>query len=341
MTRLRATLLLSLATSLFVPAALAQNTINARPGTINYVEGQATLNGQVLAANSVGHTELAQGQTLATTTGKVEVLLTPGVFLRLGDNSAVTMVSPDLTKTEVQVDRGMAQVEVDQLYRQNNLLVDQGPAQATLLKNGLYEFDATANQIRVYDGEAAVSPSQNSQKWIKVKGHHQIAVTGEAVKTQSFNPKQVAGQDPLYAWSKLRADYLGQANQNLAEAYAGSTGFYPGWYWDPWLYQYTWLPGDGLFWSPFGYGFYSPAYIYGGGFIYPGYGFGGRYYRGGHYFPYRGGEGGHAVAPQRGFGGGGHVFSGGGFHGGGGHFSGGGGFHGGGGGGFHGGGGRR
>ena len=35
MPRLKATLLLSLATSLFVPAALAQNTNNARPGTIN------------------------------------------------------------------------------------------------------------------------------------------------------------------------------------------------------------------------------------------------------------------------------------------------------------------
>lgn len=60
MTRLRATFLLSLATSLFVPAALAQSTDNARPGTINYVEGQATLNGQTLAGNSAGQTEIAK-----------------------------------------------------------------------------------------------------------------------------------------------------------------------------------------------------------------------------------------------------------------------------------------
>ncbi len=121
-------------------------------------------------------TGIAPGQTLSTTNGKVEVLLTPGVFLRLGDNSAVTMVSPDLTKTEIQVDRGRAEVEVDLLYKQNDLLVDQGPAQAKLLKNGLYEFDTAANNMRVFDGEAAVSPSQSAKNWVKVKSHHELAL---------------------------------------------------------------------------------------------------------------------------------------------------------------------
>jgi hypothetical protein len=323
MPRLRAILLLSLATSFFVPAfAQNQTTNNARPGTINYIEGQATLNGQPLTPQSVGHTEIATGQTLATESGgKAEVLLTPGVFLRLGDNSAITLVSPDLTSTEVQVDHGVAEVEVDLLYKQNHLMVDQGPAQAVLLKNGLYEFDATAGQVRVFDGEAAVSPSQTSKKWINVKDHHELAINGASTKPQDFDGQQAANQDPLYKWSKLRANYLGQANLNLAERYAGAPGAYPGWAWDSGIYGYTWLPGDGLFWSPFGYGFYSPWYLYGGGFIYPGYGYGGGYYggvRGIVRGPYRGGV---AVAPTRGFASGGSFrggFSGGGFHGGGG-----------------------
>jgi hypothetical protein len=334
MPRLRATLLLSLATSLFVPGAFAQSTNPARPGTINYIEGQATLNGQTLTDQSIGHAALAQGQTIATTNGKVEVLLTPGVFLRLGDNSSVTMVSPDLTKTEVQLDRGRADVEVDQIYPQNDLLVDQGPAQTQILKNGLYEFDATAGDMRVFDGEAVVSSSQTTKKWTKVKAGHELALNGDAGKTKDFNREQTANSDPLYSWSKLRADYLGQANLNLAESYVGNPGFYPGWYWAGGLYGYTWLPGDGLFWSPFGYGFYSPWYLYGGGFIYPGHGFRGGYYRGG--YPYRGGAvGGVHAAPApahaatapafRGSPGSAGFAGGGGFHGGGG----GGGFHGG------------
>ena len=44
--------------------------------------------------------------------------------------------------------------------------------------------------------------------------------------------------------------------------YAGGPGWYgPGWYWDPWFWSYTWLPGDGIFYSPFGWGFYSPWYV--------------------------------------------------------------------------------
>jgi hypothetical protein len=325
MPRLKTISVISLATLLFVAPAFAQNTNNARPGTanpgtINYVEGQVSLNGQTLTSQSVGHTELATGQTVATTNGKAEVLLTPGVFLRLGDNSAVTMVSPDLTKTEVRLDRGTAEVEVDQLYKQNDLLIDQCPAQTALLRNGLYEFDANANAMRVFDGEASVSLSQDSKKWITVKSHHQLALNG--TKPQDFNAEQAANQDPLYSWSKLRAEYLGQANLNLAESYAGSPNFYPGWYWAPSLYSYTWLPYDGLLWDPFGFGFYSPWYLYGGGFIYPGYGFRGGFYRGGYGF--RGPVGAAHAAPAPAV----HSFSGSGFHGGGG-----GGFRGGGGGG--------
>jgi hypothetical protein len=325
MPRSKAITVLSLATSLFfVPAVFAQNTQDtnsARPGTINYVEGQATINGRILTSQSAGRAEIAPGQTVATTNGKVEVLLTPGVFLRLADNSAVTMVSPDLTRTEVQLDRGRAEVEVDLLYKQNDLLVDQGPAQTKLLKNGLYEFDATSNNMRVFDGEAVVSPSQTAKKWITVKEHHELALTGEQTKSRDFNAEQAANDDPLYNWSKLRADYLGQANLSLAEEYAGNEGFDPGWSWNSAMFAYTWLPGDGLFWSPFGYGFYSPLYLYGGGLIYPGYGFAGGYYRGGYGF--RGGAtaGIHATPAFRGgggFSGRGGGFSGGGFHGGGG-----------------------
>jgi hypothetical protein len=323
MPRLKAITLFSLATILFVPAAFAQNTNNARPGTVNYVEGQATLNGHTLTSQSAQGAEVAPGQTISTTNGKVELLLTPGVFLRLGDNSAVTMVSPDLTKTEVQLDRGRAEVEVDLLYKQNDLLVDQGPAQTKLLKNGLYEFDAAAGNMRVFDGEAAVSPAQNTTKWITVKDHHQLDINGERAKPQDFNSQQAANQDPLYNWSKLRADYLGQANLNLAEQYAGNPAFYPGWYSAPGLYGYTWLPGDGLFFSPFGYGFYSPWYLYGGGFIYPGHGLRGGYYHPG-YGLYRGPVGAVRTAPApavhayAGSAGGFRGSFGGGFHGGGG-----------------------
>ncbi len=339
MPSLKSVLLLSLAT--LIPPAFAQQSANqARPGTLNYVEGQASIDGRQVSQKSVGKAELQPGQELATANGKVEILLTPGVFLRLGSDSTVKMVKPDLTHTEVSLERGRAEVEADQLYSQNRILIDQQGGQTQIVKNGLYEFNADNNTVRTFDGKAAVYPGNNLQSDIKpidVKGGRQLAMTGEPVKPQKFDKNR--SEDDLYQWSSLRSQYLGEANVNLASEYAGYGpgygGFAPGWDWDPALYSYTWLPGAGPFFSPFGYGFYSPGYLYGGGFVY-GRGFYGRGagFRGGYGF--RGARYGEGYARGAAAGGG---FHGGGVAGGGFHGGGGGGFHGGGGGGFHGGGG--
>src|SRR5579872_3495888 len=83
----------------------------AQPGTVNYVEGQVSLNGQALTSKAVGSAEVQTGGVLETIQGKAEMLLTPGVFLRLGDDSAVRMDSPGLTNTRVSLLRGKAMVE--------------------------------------------------------------------------------------------------------------------------------------------------------------------------------------------------------------------------------------
>src|SRR5271168_2562776 len=209
MPSLKALLLLSLAT-LFAPA-FGQSANPARPGTLNYIEGQASIDGRQVSSRSVGTAELEPGQYLATANGKVEILLTPGVFLRLDNNSTVKMISPNLTHTEVLLDRGRASVEADQIYPQNTILIDQKGGQTQLLKNGLYEFNADNNTVRTFDGKAAVYPGDNLQsnvKPIEVKGGHQLALTGEAVKPVGFDKDHA--QDDLYRWSSLRSQYLGE-----------------------------------------------------------------------------------------------------------------------------------
>ncbi len=128
----------------------------AVPGTLNYVEGSVTLNGQALSNHSVGSAIVQPGQFLQTGEGKAEILLTPGVFLRLDSRSALMMVTPDLTHTEVELERGRASVEVDQIYKQNYILIDQKSGGTQLLQPGLYEFDANHSTMRVFDGKAAV-----------------------------------------------------------------------------------------------------------------------------------------------------------------------------------------
>lgn len=329
---------LFLATALVAPA-WANDA--ARPGTLNYVEGQASIGNTNLDAKSIGSTELEPGQTLATHAGKAEVLLTPGVFFRVGDESVVRMISPSLTDTEVELMQGSATVEVTDIHRENDLRIIEDGKSTELIKNGLYDFDADHKLVRVFDGQALV---QDGGKQVKIKGGHEVDFsTGEPLKARKFDKQSVESTD-LYRWTSLRSSYLAEANADAARAYmVGGLGWYDGWYWDPWFGAYTFLPGDGIFYSPFGWGFYSPGFAYWA----PGF-YGGRYYHhfdrdyhargpGGHYgFPSNYGHGvryGAGAWPEvrSGYRGGNEPrgFGGGGFHGGG---PSGGGFHG---GGFH------
>ena len=95
---------LFLAVVLSAPAFATTDAHSALPGTLNYVEGQASIGSDPLNADSIGSTTLQPGQTLETGNGKAEVLLTPGVFLRVDSNSAVKMISPSITDTEIQLD---------------------------------------------------------------------------------------------------------------------------------------------------------------------------------------------------------------------------------------------
>ena len=139
--------------SAMVPhTAWSDNPRPARPGSINYVEGQAAIGSDTLSATSIGSVELGKDQTLTTQAGKVEVLLTPGVFLRVADNSSVKMISPELANTEVELVKGRALIEVIDIHKQNYIRVDQNGVTVRLLKNGLYDFEADASQVRVVKG---------------------------------------------------------------------------------------------------------------------------------------------------------------------------------------------
>jgi hypothetical protein len=94
-----------------------ENAHPARPGSMNYVEGVASLDGEALKTETVGSVEMAKDQVLTTEAGKVEILMTPGVFPRVGDNSSLKMLSPDLANTIVQLDKGQAFVEVLEIRR--------------------------------------------------------------------------------------------------------------------------------------------------------------------------------------------------------------------------------
>ncbi len=239
-----------------------------RPGSLNYVEGQVSIGRQPIKEQSVGSAKLEPGQSVATEQGKAEILLTPGAFLRLGDSTSVKMISSGLTNTQVEVQKGRAIVEVAEIHDENNLRVDLNGTTTRILKKGLYDFDVERNQVRVFDGKATV---QENGAQVEVKEKRELTLdAGGSLKTEKFDKKTY--QDDLYNWSSLRSRYLAEANADAAQIYVagGNSWSGAGWYWSPWYDAYTFIPGNGFLYSPFGWGFYSPRWAYRSPYFYHG-----------------------------------------------------------------------
>jgi hypothetical protein len=268
-----------------------------RPGSINYVEGQASIGATQLAPGTIGSVVLGKDQSVTTQAGKVEILLAPGVFLRVAENSSVKMISPDLASIRVQLDKGRALVEVIQIRKENDIRIDQNGASTKLLKAGLYDFDADHARVLVFKGKAE---SYTGNQKVTLAERREVALStepgGGKPKAQGFEPRQF--EDEFYRWSGLRSGYLSEASVDAARLYIGpGPGWYGpgwtgiGWYWDPWFGAYTFLPAEGIFYGPFGWGFYSPIAVYYSPFVYyHGYphGFGEFHYPYGHGFPPQG-----------------------------------------------------
>jgi hypothetical protein len=174
------------------------------------------------------------------------------------------MISPELANTQVRLDKGRAMVEVLDIRKENDIRILENGATAKLLKKGLYDFEVASNEVRVFHGSAEVTAGN---RHVKLGDNQQVVIGDTALKAVHFEGRQY--EDAFYRWSALRSGYLSEASVNIAGTFIGrGPGWYGpgwhglGWYWDPWFRVYTFVPADGIFWSPFGWGFYSPIFIY-------------------------------------------------------------------------------
>jgi hypothetical protein len=252
-------------------SAWGQQVISAHSGVIHFVEGTVTLDGQPVHPKFAEFPDVKNGQTLAAEDGRAEVLLTPGVILRIAENSSFQMISNSRSDTRLAVLSGSAIVEVGELLSSNAITVLYNDAHIELVKKGLYRIDSDPGQLRVYDGEARVTAA--SQTLLARKGRE--VLLGAVLDMNGFDVKDT---DAFMRWASRRSEELAQANVSSARSasglgYSGSSygsgyGYGSGmlgmgsWAYNPWYGMFTYMPyGDGLFYSPFGYPFYSPMNV--------------------------------------------------------------------------------
>jgi hypothetical protein len=184
------------------------------------------------------------------------VLLTPGVFVRVAENSSFRLDSTSIDDPKLELLTGSALLEVGDLEKGTAISMVLGDKTLEFAKPGLFRVDADPAQIRAYDGSAVVLASGES---ITVKEGRAALLTG-VIAPEKFDKD--AG-DAFYRWASRRASYIAIANVTAAKMAQRSGG---GWSANSWMYNpyfglFTFVPFRGSYLSPWGYRFYSPMAV--------------------------------------------------------------------------------
>jgi hypothetical protein len=220
------------------------------------VDGRVLVDENPIVHKVTQFAEVKENAQLRTERGRAEVLLTPGAFLRVGEDTRIAMLSNRLTDVRLRLLAGSAVVEADDLVKDGAITVVAGTYEVRLERTGLYRFDVLegeAPRLRVFSGEALVGAT-------RVRARREIDLDGD-LTIRKFDPEDT---DPLDRWSRRRANYLAMASISAGRLELDNYSRFrrSGWAWNPYYGMYTFLPYQGVVRSPYGFGFFSPRAVY-------------------------------------------------------------------------------
>jgi hypothetical protein len=222
--------------SLFVAALVlsfpltshAQNrekfVISARAGGVNAVTGRATMHAhgnsdwRQLTINE----DLETGDVVRTGfDGRVEMLLNPGSYMRIGENSEFELADNSLENLEVRLIKGTAIVEVTGADDEELLIGITTPhTRMSIVRRGLYRVNVVpgdTTELIVRKGRVVLEGSH-----IKVKGGNKVVFSGGSFSVAKLEKADKQNWDRLEGWSKDRAQTLAKANSKLTQGEVGS-----------------------------------------------------------------------------------------------------------------------
>ena len=183
--------------------ANAQSVISTHSGVIYFFEGAVYLGDQPLERYPGKFPCVPQGAGLRTADGRAEVLLTPGVFLRMGERSAIRMVANDLADTQVELRTGSAIVDSGEPNSGTSVTLIFKDWRVHLIQKGSYRIDSDPPRLRVREGGAEVSAGPTGQP-ITVETGMSLPLAGVLV------PERSVGEpgDALSDWSSGRSESI-------------------------------------------------------------------------------------------------------------------------------------
>lgn len=186
--------------------------ISAKAGGVNYVEGKVGFvsknkrSGYLLKGDKV---EVGD-KILTGNDGKAEILLNPGSYIRLAENSKFEFLNNSLDNLELNLSAGSAMLEV---YASSEFVVAVKTPKADfkIVSTGVYRVSVLndgSGKIAVWKGKAQIGDFNQTE----IKSGKEAVVNGGAVAVAKFDRDE---KDSLEDWSKARSKDLAKANSRL------------------------------------------------------------------------------------------------------------------------------
>ncbi len=231
----------------------SQYVVSAKAGGVNIVEGNAFFKrGKSDWDLLIAGDELRPGDSVRTEAdGRVEILLSPGSFLRLAENSEFIFSSTSIYNLKLKIVKGSAIVEASAV--DSSLEVTAGQSRFSIVQNGIYRFSVDA------DGK-----SQALVRKGRILFDDRVVKDGKKIEIASGAPPLIAdfdkkAQDSFDIWSKSRAETIIAANRKLSDRTMkrslSSRVASNLWLYDPFFGGFTFLPYGSGFNSPYGFGY--------------------------------------------------------------------------------------
>jgi hypothetical protein len=187
----------------------AQPVISARAGLIQLTDGSVFLDDERLEQRAAKFNQMQDGSELRTQDGRAEVLLTPGMFLRIGGNSAVRMISNRLMDTRVRLLNGSAIVDAVDASPNTPVTIIYSDYLVRIGQQGRYRFDTNPPELKVDEGEAKVLMDGRS---LVVHAGYLLPFSTDLVARRFGN----GAVDGLDDWSASRQDSISRNNLDAA-----------------------------------------------------------------------------------------------------------------------------
>jgi hypothetical protein len=235
--------------------AYAQSVVSVQAGLVHYTEGRVFVGDQAVQSASGRFAQMKDGDVLRTEEGRAEILLSPGAFLRMGEDSSVRLVSRRSPNSRIELLAGSAVLEIIEPADNGAVTLQHGDDAISIATRGIIRLDANPAVLRVRDGQATVVTAGRT---IIVSKGSMLPFNGAWV-VQKYNRYET---DVLDRWSARRAEYLAMANVSAANRLRRtSVRMTSGWYWDSYMGMYAYVPHRGSFRSCYGYSYYSPQTV--------------------------------------------------------------------------------